>query len=160
MGLFDLFKKKRKSDDIVITEAGAQSESSERPVDVSNNDSLAILLEQLPSSYSLDENSLTEITDPHVLARIDNLVPSISTTGTSIGSVVKNIQSSQGEALYKVVLQKGGKLVDSRTMAGAKRAMTVGPNGIRENANLIEVKQCVDKSAVISNAGQAAMGIA
>lgn len=159
MGLFDLFKKK-KANDVVITGVDVQPKTTEPPVVLTTDTRLAILLEQLPTTYSLDDNSLIEITDPHVLARIDGLVPSISTTGASIGNVIKNIQASQGETLYRVVLQKGGELVDSRTMAGAKRAMTLGPNGIKENANLIEVTQGLDKGEVVANAGAAVMGIA
>lgn len=160
MGLLDLFKKKKKQENTEIAVIESEPKNSEVSVVSNDNHELAVLIEQLPTTYSIDENSLIEITDSHVLARIDGLVPSLGTTGASIGNVVKSIQAAQGETLYRVVLQKGGELVDSRGMMGAKRAMALGSNGIRENANLIEVPQGLDKGAVVANAGAAVMGVA
>jgi len=162
VGIFDIFKKKKKTEEEVVetTEVVVKTETDALTVTEPTNTGLAVLLEQLPTTYALDENGLVEITDSHVLARIDSLVPSLGTTGASIGNVVRNVQAGQGETLYRVVLQKGGELVDSRGMAGAKRAMALGPNGIRENANLIEVPQGLDKGAVVANSGAAVMGVA
>lgn len=160
MGLLDLFKKKKKQENTEIAVIESEPKNSEVSVVSNDNHELAVLMEQLPTTYSIDENSLIEITDSHVLARIDGLVPSLGTTGASIGNVVKSIQAAQGETLYRVVLQKGGELVDSRGMMGAKRAIALGSNGIRENANLIEVPQGLDKGAVVANAGAAVMGVA
>lgn len=160
MGLFDLFKKKKKQETTEIAVVESKPDNNEVQMVSTEDHGLAILMEQLPTTYSLDENSLIEITDSHVLARIDSLVPSLGTTGASVGNVVKSVQAAQGETLYRVVLQKGGELVDSRGMVGAKRAMALGPNGIRENANLIEVPQGLDKGAVVANAGAAVMGVA
>ena len=160
MGLLDLFKKKKKQENTEVAVIESEPKNSEVSVVSNDNHELAVLIEQLPTTYSIDENSLIEITDSHVLARIDGLVPSLGTTGASIGNVVKSVQAAQGETLYRVVLQKGGELVDSRGMMGAKRAMALGPNGIRENANLIEVPQGLDKGAVVANAGAAVMGVA
>lgn len=160
MGLLNLFKKKKKQENTEVAVIESEPKNSEVSVVSNDNHELAVLIEQLPTTYSIDENSLIEITDSHVLARIDGLVPSLGTTGVSIGNVVKSVQAAQGETLYRVVLQKGGELVDSRGMMGAKRAMALGPNGIRENANLIEVPQGLDKGAVVANAGVAVMGVA
>lgn len=160
MGLLNLFKKKKKQENTEVAVIESEPKNSEVSVVSNDNHELAVLIEQLPTTYSIDENSLIEITDSHVLARIDGLVPSLGTTGASIGNVVKSVQAAQGETLYRVVLQKGGELVDSRGMMGAKRAMALGPNGIRENANLIEVPQGLDKGAVVANAGVAVMGVA
>ena len=160
MGLLDLFKKKKKQENTEIAVIESEPKNGEVSVVSNYNHELAVLIEQLPTTYSIDENSLIEITDSHVLARIDGFVPSLGTTGASIGNVVKSVQAAQGETLYRVVLQKGGELVDSRGMMGAKRAMALGPNGIRENANLIGVPQGLDKGAVVANAGAAVMGVA
>lgn len=157
MGLFDLFKSKKKKDIAVVE---IKPENNGDPIVSTEHQEVTVLLEQLPITYSLDENVLIEITDSHILARIDGLVHSLSTIGTSIGNVVRSVQSSKGETLYKVILQKGGKLADSRGMLGAKRAIALGPNGIRENANLIEVTKGLDKGAVVANAGAAVMGVA
>lgn len=116
-------------------------------------------MEQLPTAYALDEENLVEITDSHVLARIDNLVPSIGSTGASIGNAIRNA-AAQNETLYRVVLQKGGQLVNSRATAGAKRAFTMAGNRIQGNAELIPVDQVVDKGALVANAGAAVMGVA
>ncbi len=159
MGLFDLFKKKKKQENVEVAVVESVSDNNEVQMISPEDHGLAVLMEQLPITYLLDENSLIEITNSHVLARIDGLVPSIGTTGASIGNVVRSVQATQGETLYRVVLQKGGELVDSRGMIGAKRAIALGPNGIRENANLIEVPQGLDKGAVLANAGAAVMGV-
>ncbi|MBS6463753.1 MAG: hypothetical protein KH436_02300 [Firmicutes bacterium] len=158
MGIFDIFKRKKKREE--TTEIVSVNEEIVPTVVEKPQTELSILLEQLPTTYDLDENGLVEITDSCVLAKIDALVPSASTTATSIGNVVKSVQTVQGETLYRVVLQKGGELVDSRGMVGAKRAMALGPNGIRENANLIEVPQGLDKGTVVTNVGAAVMGVA
>ena len=160
MGLFDLFKKKKKQNNTDVVVIESEPDNNETQIVSTENNGLAVLMEQLPTTYSIDENRLIEITDSHVLARIDSLVPSLGTTGASIGNVVKSVQAAKGETIYRVVLQKGGELVDSRSMVGAKRAMALGPNGIRENANLIEVPQGLDKGAVVANAGAAVMGVA
>ncbi len=160
MGFLDVFRRKKKQENADIPVVEVDKIKMEVEVVPSTNDGLAVLMEQLPATYSLDENNLIEITDTRVLARIDGLVPSLNTTGVSVGNIIKNVQATQGETLYKVVLKNGGPLVDSRTMAGAKRAMTIGVNGIKENANLIEVTQGVDKGAVVANAGAAVMGVA
>lgn len=160
MGLFDIFKKKKKQDNTELVVTEIETDNSSVSVVPVESQGLAILMEKLPTTYSLDENSLIEITDSHVLARIDSLVPSLGTTGTSIGNVVKAVKAAKGETLYRVVLQKGGELVDSRGMVGAKRAIVRGPNRIRENANLIAEPRGLDKGAVVANAGAAFMGVA
>ena len=158
MGFFDIFKKKKKQED--TTEVVSVVEKSE-PTDVeSPQTSLAILLEQLPNTYGLDETSLVEITDSRVLAKIDSLVPSASNTGVSVGNVIKSLNGEQGETLYRVVLQKGGELVDSSNIAGAKRAFTMVGNHISEHGELIAVEQVVDKGTVIANTGATVMGVA
>ena len=159
MGLFDLFKNKKKQKNTEAAIVKRDSDNNDAQIVPTENHGLAILLEQLPTTYSIDENSLMEITDSHVLAKISGLVPSLSTTGLSIGNAIKSVQSAQGEPLYKVVLKNGGELVDSCSMVGAKRAMTLGPNGIRENANLIEVPQDLNKGSALANTGAAAMGV-
>ena len=121
---------------------------------------MAVLLEQLPATHSLDEANLVEICDSSVLAKINSLVPSVSTTGTSVGNIIKSINDLQGETLYRVVLQKGGQLVDSNDIPGAKRAFTMVGNRIKENANLIAADQVLDKGALVANAGSAVMGVA
>ena len=159
MGFFDFLKRKKNTQEKSNTSIATIEETTPSAFDEKEN-GLAVLLEQLPATFSLDESNLIEIKDSNVLARIDSLVPSVSTAGVSVGNVVKNINAQQGETLYRVVLQKGGQLVDSNNIPGAKRAFTMVGNHISENADLIAVDQVLDKGAVVANAGAAVMGVA
>lgn len=146
MGLFDIFKKKEKK-----TEMASQQQT----IAVAEEDKqLSVVLESLPVVYNVDKSRLIEIKDSSVLARIDALIPSAGAAGVSIG----NIAGQSRETLYKVVLKNGGKLVDSKTMEGAKRAMVMGKNGIAENANLLAVEP--DKAGMIANAGTCVFSVA
>lgn len=108
----------------------------------------------LNRQLNVDKSRLIEITDSSVLSRIDALIPLTGAAGVSIG----NIARQSKETLYKVVLKNGGKLVDSKTMEGAKRAMVMGKNGIAENANLLAVEP--DKTGMIANAGACVFSVA
>ncbi len=157
MVFLDIFKRKKKQEDKI--EFVSVVEETEPTVVECQETGLAVLLEQLPTTYGLDENSLVEITDSRILAKIDSLVPSASATGISVGKAIKSLNGQQGETLYRVVLQKGGELVDSNNIRGAKRAFTMVGNHISEHADLIAVDEVVDKGAVVANAGAAVMGV-
>lgn len=148
MGLFNLFKKKREKELPIVAENTRGNFSSEC------DKGLSVLMETLPSVREIDRDKLIEITDPTILARVDSLVPTIGMTGINIGNAVK--QSS--ETLYKVVLTGGGQLVDSRAIAGAKRAISMGKDGIAEHANLFEVKP--DSFGKVLNVGTSALNVA
>lgn len=146
MGLFDIFKKKKKeSNEIVPTRQLAIAEEDK---------GLSVLLESLPATFDESHRRLIEITEPAVLARIDALIPSAGMAGVNVGNIVRQSK----ETLYKVVLKNGGKLVDSKTVEGAKRAMVMGKNGIAENANLLAVEP--DKAGMIANAGACVFSVA
>ena len=146
MGLFDIFKKKEKeSNEIVPTRQLAIAEEDK---------GLSVLLESLPATFDESHRRLIEITEPAVLARIDALIPSAGMASVNVGNIVRQSK----ETLYKVVLKNGGKLVDSKTMEGAKRAMVMGKNGIAENANLLAVEP--DKAGMITNAGACVFSVA
>lgn len=148
MGLFNLFKKKREKALPIVSENTMENFSSEC------DKGLSVLMETLPSVREIDRDKLIEITDPTILARVDSLVPTIGMTGINIGNAVK--QSS--ETFYKVVLTGGGQLVDSRAIAGAKRAISMGKDGIAEHANLFEVKP--DSLGKVLNVGTSALNVA
>lgn len=148
MGLFNLFKKKREKELPIVAENTRGNFSSEC------DKGLSVLMETLPSVREIDRDKLIEITDPTILARVDSLVPTIGMTGINIGNAVK--QSS--ETLYKVVLTGGGQLVDARAIAGAKRAISMGKDGIAEHANLFEVKP--DSLGKVLNVGTSALNVA
>ena len=89
MGIFDIFKRKKKQEE--TTEFVSAIEETVPTVVERQQTGLAILLEQLPTTYGLDEANIVEITDSRLLAKIDSLVPSASTTGVSVGNVIKSI---------------------------------------------------------------------
>ncbi|MBQ2712673.1 MAG: hypothetical protein IJF71_04775 [Clostridia bacterium] len=151
MGFFDLFKRKKciKVDASITDESFAMQQTPE--------DGASILLEQLPITYGLDKAKLLEVTDSGVLARIDSLIPTVGSMGASVGNIVHCIKNQQDGTIYRVILKKGGQLVDSKTMPGAKRAFSIGEKGIKENANLIEVDT---KGGVIANAAVGVMALA
>lgn len=147
MGIFDVFKKRKQNKEIADT--------STQSLAINDADKgLEVALESLPTTFDITQGHLVEITEPSVLARIDAVISAASIAGTNIAKVV----GSTGETLYKVVLKNGGQLVDSRTVAGAKRAMTMGKNGIAEHANLLEVTP--SKLGKVANVGATAFSVA
>ena len=126
MGLFDFFKKKKQRKEIVTSEQSLVVNDADK--------GLQVVWESLPTTLDQMQGRLMEITDTSVLARVDAVVSQGSIASLNTANVVKSL----GEKTYKVILKNGGQLVDSRTLAGAKRAMTMGANGIAEHANLIE----------------------
>lgn len=157
MVFFDIFKRKKTQKGTI--EMIPVIEGNTQTIVESQKTGLSILLEQLPTTYGVDETSLIEITDSNILAKIDGLVPSIGSMGVSVDNAIKNLNGQQGERLYRVVLQKGGRLVDSNNISGAKRAFTMVGNHIGEHADLIAVDQVVDKGAVVANVWTAVMGV-
>lgn len=145
MGLFSLFKKKENLPVVV---------EKEEPLSFEGDRGLSVLLEALPSVRDIDRNKLIEITDPMILSRVDSLVPAVGMTGISIGNAVKQSAGT----LYKVVLSGGGELVDSRAVEGAKRAISMGKDGIAEHANLFEVKP--DSLCKAMNVGASVFNVA
>ncbi len=103
-----------------------------------------------------DENRLTPVTDDSVLAQINHLVFGTAKTAHSVVETVRSVK----DPLYKVVIPKDAKLVDSKAMRGAKRAMFMNPDGgIGGHANLVpaDAKKAVAGSAVSSAMNVASM---
>lgn len=155
MGLSDIFKSKKNKS----TQAVAVIEESSCAV-ANVEGGLKVVLEQLPTTYKLDESSLIEITDKGILSRIDTLIPSASTAGVSISNIANNLKGDKGETLYKVILEKGAKLVDSKKTPGAKRGLSRNGKHINEVADLIPVVQAKDNALIVSNVGAAVMNTA
>lgn len=147
MGIFDIFKKRKQNKEIVDT--------STQSLTINDADKgLEVVLESLPTTFDETQGHLVEITEPSVLARIDAVIPAASVAGANIAKSV----GSTGEKLYKVVLKNGGQLVDSHAIAGAKRAMTMGKNGIVEHANLLEVNP--SELGKVANVGATVFSVA
>ena len=147
MGIFDIFKKRKQNKKI--------GDASTQSLAINDADKgLEVVLESLPTTFDKTQGHLVEITEPSVLARIDAVIPAATVAGANIAKAV----GSTGETLYKVVLKNGGQLVDSHTMAGAKRAMTMGKNGIVEHANLLEVNP--SELGKVANVGATVFSVA
>ena len=147
MSIFDKFKrqKQNKKDDKANTQALVVNDA---------DSGLEVVLESLPTTFDVAQGHLVEITEPSVLARIDAIVPAAGVIG---GNIAKSV-SKAGETLYKVILKNGGQLADSQAMAGAKRAITIGKNGIVEHANLLEVKP--SELGKVANVGASIFSVA
>ncbi len=155
MGFFDLFKKKKKRQ---------QSEKSSGLVEladtsmISPNDKLLVVIEEL-TALQVNEASLVEITDKNIVAKIDELIPAVANTSASAINAVKDA-ANNSEPLYRVVLQNGGDLVNSKNMEGAKRAWAI-VDGQRENANLVRVQpNGLDKAGDVASIGANVMSVA
>lgn len=147
MGIFDIFKKRKQNKEI--------GDASTQSLAINDADKgLEVVLESLPTTFDETQGHLVEITEPSVLARIDAVIPAATVAWANVAKAV----GSTGEKLYKVVLKNGGQLVDSHTIVGAKRAMTMGKNGIAEHANLLEVNP--SKLSKVSNVGATVFSVA
>lgn len=156
MRLSDIFKsKKNKTTDIapIVNEVV-------RDIDRNNDSCFKVILEQLPTTSELYGRGLVEITDIGLISRLGTLIPYASTSKVSIGNIVNNLKGGNGEILYKVVLEKGRGLVDSKNIPGAKRGFSRSENHINEVADLIPVKQVENKSLIVSNVGSVVMNTA
>ena len=147
MSIFNIFKNRKQNEE--------RGDISTQSLAINNADTgLEVVLASLPTAIDEIQGHLVEIKGPSVLARIDAVIPTASVAGTNIAKAV----SSTGETLYKVVLKNGGQLVDSRTVAGAKRAMAMGKNGIVEHANLLEATP--SKLNKVANVGTSVFSVA
>lgn len=147
MDIFDIFKKRKQNKEI--------GDASTQSLAINDADKgLEVVLESLPATFDETQGHLVEITEPSVLARIDAVIPAATVAGANIAKAV----GRTGEKLYKVVLKNGGQLVDSHAIAGAKRAMTMGKNGIVEHANLLEVNP--SELSKVANVGANVLSVA
>lgn len=133
------------------------SETSPMLQDTASQD-LIIQVEILPPETIGDESGLVEITDSKVLARVNNLVPSLAQAGNAVNNTVHAVQA-QGEVLYRAIIPAGAKLTDSRGMEGAVRGFYRGVDGIQGHANLVAV-EAQKGTSVVANTAAAAMGVA
>ncbi len=157
MGFFDIFKKKKKTES-VEQNALVSQESATQLIngDASADNALNFLIEEI-TAIQVRESSLIEITDSGTLAQISKLLP-VMEVGKTATDVAQQV-AAKAEPLYRVILKKGGELVDSRNTVGAKRAITMGAKGIQENAELMQVNGFVS-GGTLTSAGVGVMNIA
>lgn len=153
-----VFLRKRTSSVLSNTESTEQAMSTDILATTgTHGGELSIPIELLPATIQIDENSLVEIKDRSVVARISQTLPAVveiaSRTLTSNAAnaalqqtakaanvaVQKANQALQSGNIYRVVIPAGAKLADSQAMEGAKRAIFRGAKGIKGQANLVPV---------------------
>lgn len=106
-------------------------------------------IEMLPAENFAYKERLSEITDSEVLAHINNLVPELAQVGNAVNNVAQTVQNNR-EVLYRVIVPKGTKLTNSKSMQGAVRGIYHGDKGIKGHANLIEAERN-NGNAIITN---------
>ena len=129
----------------------------------------AIPVEMLPAEAIPDKSKLVEITDPMLLARIDQLIPGLLQAGAAaenvlqagaaaVNSAVQAVPDS-GEVLYRAIIPAGTQLAESQNMEGAVRGFYHGADGIGGHAELLPVESQTETSIAVNTAA-AAMGVA
>lgn len=146
-----IFVKKQKERIASTGSEKGEEQSNLMKVQKSQNE-LAIKIEMLPSLLEIEEESLVEVTDSKVLARINQVIP-----GAAHSAIAASNIAHTGEKLYKVTVPPGAKLTKSKDMAGDVRGFYRGAKKIRGQANLVEVSQ---KGTVVANTVSAAMNVA
>lgn len=111
---------------------------------------ITIPIELLPATTQIEEKSLFEITDCTVIARISELIPFTSQTGTRM--LANNaLNSLKGTELIKMDIPFS-KLTKSKDVAGAARGYIHGGKGVAAQANLTKVDMTkVTKATTVAN---------
>ena len=107
--------------------------SNETNIDLETG--IAISLELLPANEKIEENSLFEITDNSLIARLSELIPGVTNT---VAKAMNDNAIRNGE-IYRAIIPAGEKLVKSRSLEGAFRGITRDVNKINHQANLLKV---------------------
>jgi uncharacterized protein YoxC len=148
---------------------------------------LSVPIELLPATTRIDENSLVEITDRSVVARISQTFPAVAEIASrALASNAANValhqtakaanvalqkanQALQSGVIYRAVIPAGARLADSQAMEGAKRAIFHGAKGIKGQANLVAftaqtasevVPANIAKTAKVANVAANVMNVA
>jgi len=111
---------------------------------------ITIPLELLPATTQFGEKSLFEITDSTVVARISELIPYTSQTGTRM-LANSAINSLKGTELIKMDIPFS-RLTRSKDVVGAARGYIHGGKGVAAQANLTKVDMTkVTKATTVAN---------
>jgi hypothetical protein len=111
---------------------------------------IIIPIELLPATTQFDEKSLFEITDSTVVARISELIPFTSQTGTRM-LANDAINSLKGTELIKMDIPFS-RLTRSKDVVGAARGYVHGGKGVAAQANLTKVDMTkVTKATTVAN---------
>lgn len=111
---------------------------------------IIIPIELLPATTQFDEKSLFEITDSTVVARISELIPFTSQTGTRM-LANDAFNSLKGTELIKMDIPFS-RLTRSKDVVGAARGYVHGGKGVAAQANLTKVDMTkVTKATTVAN---------
>lgn len=105
-----------------------------------NDDSQEIVpinMEWLPSETA-DDYELIEIKDEKMIGMLSGLIPGL-THVVSNKLAADAARALSGGDIYRAIIPKGAKLVNSRAMEGAQRGFYRGANGIEGHANLVKM---------------------
>ncbi|NLV22344.1 MAG: hypothetical protein GXY49_10210 [Syntrophomonadaceae bacterium] len=111
-------------------------------------------IELLPETIEIDENSIFEITDCTVIARISATIPAAAETAakTIANKGLKNLE------VYKAVIPNGATLAESKEIEGAVRGFYRGAKNIKGHANFARVD--ITKSTKAASLAKGAANIA
>ena len=121
--------------DVFNTVNLAPIESKALDVESVQESGIIIPIEQLPSTTTIDDEKLFEITDHTVIARISEIIPSAA---EKIAKTINN-KALKNVELYKAVIPSGATLVDSKQTEGALRGLYRGTKGIKGHADLVKI---------------------
>lgn len=115
---------------------------------------VVIPIELLPETAEIDENSIFEITDRTVIARITATIPAAAETAakTITNKGLKNLE------VYRAVIPNGATLAESKEIEGAVRGFYRGARNIKGQANLVKVD--LTKSTKAASLAKGAANIA
>jgi len=109
---------------------------------------IIIPIEQLPSTITIDDKKLFEITDNTVIARISEIIPSAA---EKIAKTINN-KALKNVELYKAVIPNGVTLADSKQIEGAVRGFYRGTKGIKGHADLVKIDPTkISKASTMAN---------
>ncbi len=153
-----VFMRKRASSVLSNAESTGQAMSTDMlAASATHRGELSVPIELLPATTQIDENSLVEITDRSVVARISQTLPAVAeiasrtlasnaanaalqqTVKAGNAAVQKATEVFRNGDVYRAVLSPGAVLTESRNMEGAVRGFARGAKNITEQANFVPV---------------------
>ena len=117
---------------------------------------ISIPIERITALSIVNENSLVEIKDKSVVARITQTIPAVA---DKAAKTVTN-QALKNADIYRVIIPNGETLVKSKDMAGAVRGFFRGAKGVKGQANLVKVDPSkITKASTVANIGANVMNV-
>lgn len=121
---------------VLIVYSGRKAKASQAlEVECIQESEIILPIELLPDTTEIDENSIFEITDRMVIARISATIPAAAETiaKTITNKGLKNLE------VYKAVIPSGAVLAESKEIEGAVRGFYRGARKIKGQANFVKV---------------------